>query len=138
VRAGAATSRSWDPSSRKPCETPRRDRLALPLRAGPRGRPRRGHARHAHRLLAAQRRSLALGACALEEAPLPPEAATGEVQVDLSRPFREARDAWTTRFERAYLGALLAHHGGNIRAAARAAGIDRVNLYRLLAKLDLR
>jgi len=39
--------------------------------------------------------------------------------IDLSRPFKEARDDWTAAFERAYLAALLAEHGGNIRAAAR-------------------
>ena len=58
--------------------------------------------------------------------------------IDLSRPFKEARDDWTATFERAYLAALLAEHGGNIRAAARAAGIDRVHLYRLLALHGLR
>lgn len=35
----------------------------------------------------------------------------------------------------AYLTALLAQHGGNIRAAAR---VDRVHLYRLLARHGLR
>jgi two-component system, NtrC family, response regulator GlrR len=58
--------------------------------------------------------------------------------IDLSRPFKEARDDWTATFERAYLAALLVEHGGNIRAAARAAGIDRVHLYRLLARHGLR
>jgi two-component system response regulator GlrR len=57
--------------------------------------------------------------------------------VDLSRPFEQARDEWTARFERAYLAALLEHHAGGIRPAARAAGIDRVHLYRLLARHGL-
>jgi DNA-binding NtrC family response regulator len=57
--------------------------------------------------------------------------------VDLSRPFKQARDEWTARFERAYLAALLEHHAGSIRPAARAAGIDRVHLYRLLARHGL-
>jgi two-component system, NtrC family, response regulator GlrR len=57
--------------------------------------------------------------------------------VDLSRPFKQARDEWTARFERAYLTALLEHHAGSIRPAARAAGIDRVHLYRLLARHGL-
>jgi two-component system, NtrC family, response regulator GlrR len=88
-------------------------------------------------------RTLALGG-ALEQPPpaaaaaSPPPVAEGDVPVDLARPFREARDAWTARFERAYLAALLAEHQGNIRGAARAAGIDRVHLYRLLDKYDLR
>jgi DNA-binding NtrC family response regulator len=33
--------------------------------------------------------------------------------------------------------ALLEHHAGSIRPAARAAGIDRVHLYRLLARHGL-
>jgi DNA-binding NtrC family response regulator len=57
--------------------------------------------------------------------------------VDLSRPFKQARDEWTARFERAYLAALLEHHAGSIRPAARAAGIDRGHLYRLLARHGL-
>jgi two-component system, NtrC family, response regulator GlrR len=61
-----------------------------------------------------------------------------EISIDLSRPFKDARDDWTAAFERAYLAALLREHGGNIRAAARAAGIDRVHLYRLLARHGLR
>jgi two-component system response regulator GlrR len=67
-----------------------------------------------------------------------PACTFSEPSIDLSRPFKEARDDWTATFERAYLAALLAEHGGNIRAAARAAGIDRVHLYRLLARHGLR
>ena len=61
----------------------------------------------------------------------------GAPAVDLSRPFKQARDEWTAQFERAYLAALLEHHAGSIRPAARAAGIDRVHLYRLLARHGL-
>ena len=67
-----------------------------------------------------------------------PACTLSEPSIDLSRPFKEARDDWTATFERAYLAALLAEHGGNIRAAARAADIDRVHLYRLLARHGLR
>jgi DNA-binding NtrC family response regulator len=49
-------------------------------------------------------------------------------------PFEAARDA----FERAYLERLLARHGNNVSAAARAAGIDRLKLYRLLWRHGLR
>jgi len=89
-------------------------------------------------------RALALGPCEPEqcsEATTPLGSPSGELSgppIDLSRPFKEARDDWTATFERAYLAALLAEHGGNIRAAARAAGIDRVHLYRLLARHGLR
>jgi two-component system, NtrC family, response regulator GlrR len=85
-------------------------------------------------------RALAMGLWESERAPAT-SAAPGSpagVPIDLSRPFKDARDDWTASFERAYLSALLAEHGGNIRAAARAAGIDRVHLYRLLARHGLR
>ncbi|HEY0991186.1 MAG TPA: helix-turn-helix domain-containing protein, partial [Kofleriaceae bacterium] len=82
-------------------------------------------------------RALAMGPWE-PEAPAAPPADDAAPAVDLSRPFREARDAWTATFERAYLAALLGQHDGNIRAAARAAGIDRVHLYRLLARHGLR
>src|SRR5205814_4338539 len=63
-------------------------------------------------------RTLALGgapeAAAAPAAPAAPPPAGDDVPVDLSRPFREARDAWSARFERAYLSALLAEHQGNI------------------------
>ncbi|MCZ7683796.1 MAG: hypothetical protein M5U28_35535 [Sandaracinaceae bacterium] len=43
-----------------------------------------------------------------------------------------------SRFERAYLEAALERHGGNVTAAARAAGVDRVHFYRLLWRHKLR
>jgi transcriptional regulator with PAS, ATPase and Fis domain len=58
--------------------------------------------------------------------------------VDASRTLREAREAWTRTFERRYLEDLLARHKGNVTAAARAAGVDRIYLYRLLWRHGLR
>ena len=40
--------------------------------------------------------------------------------------------------ERTYLERLLELHGDNVAAAARAAGVDRVHLHRLLARCGLR
>jgi two-component system response regulator GlrR len=51
---------------------------------------------------------------------------------------RQARAAWDREFEQRYLEALLARHGDNVSAAARAAGIDRKYLYRLLWRNGLR
>jgi DNA-binding NtrC family response regulator len=48
--------------------------------------------------------------------------------------FKEARDA----FERGYLERLLARHEDNVSAAARAAGLERLQLYRLLWRHGLR
>jgi len=70
-------------------------------------------------------------------APTTPAPNTAPV-VDAARSFRAARDDWNAAFEREYLTALVAAHGGNIRAAAASAGIDRVYLYRLLWKHGLR
>ncbi|HEU4536797.1 MAG TPA: nitric oxide reductase transcriptional regulator NorR [Polyangiaceae bacterium] len=46
---------------------------------------------------------------------------------------REAVDA----FQRSWVGAALARHGGNVAAAAREAGVDRSNFHRLIKRLGL-
>ncbi|MBA3393126.1 MAG: sigma 54-interacting transcriptional regulator [Deltaproteobacteria bacterium] len=62
----------------------------------------------------------------------------GEPVIDIARPLREVRDRWVRHVEQRYLERLLAAHGGNVSAAARAAGVDRVHLHRLLVKHGLR
>jgi len=62
------------------------------------------------------------------------DAPTALPAIDMSAPYRAARDA----FERRYLSELLARHAGNVRAAAETAGLDRVSLYRLLWRHGLR
>jgi len=64
--------------------------------------------------------------------------ATATSEVDVSIPLKDARARWVQLFESRYLAALLAAHGGNVSAAARAAGIDRVHFYRLLGRAGLR
>ena len=49
----------------------------------------------------------------------------------------EARETWLEPLERQYLTDLLAKHGGNVKTAARAAGINAVTLYRLLKRRGL-
>jgi DNA-binding NtrC family response regulator len=49
-------------------------------------------------------------------------------------PLAEARHRALVAFERRYLEDLLGQHGGKVAAAARAAGVARVYLYRLLGK----
>jgi two-component system, NtrC family, response regulator GlrR len=56
----------------------------------------------------------------------------------LSEPLRVVRDRWAGEGERRYLTALLAEHGDNVSAAARALGVSRVHLHRLLARAGLR
>ena len=63
---------------------------------------------------------------------------TIEPAIDVARPLRVVRDEWIKHVERRYLEQLLLVHGGNVSAAARAAGIDRVHLHRLLARVGLR
>jgi two-component system response regulator GlrR len=58
--------------------------------------------------------------------------------VDTSKPLRVERDRWIRRVEHDYLEKLLAEHGDNVSAAARAAGIDRIHMYRLLWRAGLR
>jgi DNA-binding NtrC family response regulator len=55
------------------------------------------------------------------------------VAVDLERPFNELKNETIAAFERAYLLGQLEKHG-NISAAARAAGMDRMNFKRLLRR----
>ena len=63
---------------------------------------------------------------------------TSPSEIDVSIPLKEARNRWVQVFESRYLDELLRAHGGNVSAAARAAGIDRVHFYRLLGRAGLR
>jgi len=87
-------------------------------------------------------RHLALGEAAGAETgdtTLPPPAREREPDaLPVGLPLKEAREMWTSRFEARYLDALLTQHGGNVAAAARAAGVHRVHFYRLLWKHGLR
>jgi two-component system response regulator GlrR len=56
------------------------------------------------------------------------------VAVDPRVPYADARRLALDGFEKGYVQALLELHGGKVAAAARAAGIDRVYLYRLMRR----
>jgi DNA-binding NtrC family response regulator len=58
--------------------------------------------------------------------------------INLTKPFREAKEELITSFERRYLSALLEASGGNISRAARLAKMDRMYLYKLLQRYELR
>jgi DNA-binding NtrC family response regulator len=51
---------------------------------------------------------------------------------------QDARERWMKTLESAYLRDLLDRHGGNISAAAKAAGIDRKTFHRLVSKYQLK
>jgi two-component system, NtrC family, response regulator GlrR len=80
-----------------------------------------------------------------EQSPPPPSGETErgdemrrEFQVDLSLPFKAARERCVNELERRYLAALLEKQGNRVSAAARVAGVDRIYFYRLLRKHGLR
>ena len=54
--------------------------------------------------------------------------------IDVSVPFKVAKDRLVEAFERAYVPAVIEAAGGNMTKAARMAGIDRMYLHRLLQK----
>jgi transcriptional regulator with PAS, ATPase and Fis domain len=64
--------------------------------------------------------------------------ADAELQQLLEQPLKLARQEWNSFFEQRYLKALLERHGQNVSAAANAAGVNRVHMYRLLWKHGLR
>jgi DNA-binding NtrC family response regulator len=81
-------------------------------------------------------RCVAIGARPTRAAP--PPAPALEPPVDLNVPLKTAREAMLAPFERRYLEASLRHHEGNVSAAARTAGMDRLSFYRLLWRHGLK
>jgi DNA-binding NtrC family response regulator len=55
--------------------------------------------------------------------------------IDFSLPYKEAKRRMLDRFEDRYILQLLDRHGGNVSAAARAAGIDRRSIQRMLKRI---
>jgi DNA-binding NtrC family response regulator len=66
-----------------------------------------------------------------------PSDAQMAVPVDIQTPFKIAKQNVISEFERRYISKLLEHHDGNISAAARAAGIDRMSIHKMLHRLGL-
>jgi transcriptional regulator with GAF, ATPase, and Fis domain len=58
------------------------------------------------------------------------------VPVDL--PLKQAREAWVEEFEGVYVRALLKRTSGNVTRAAKAAGVSRRFLQRLMVRLGMR
>jgi DNA-binding NtrC family response regulator len=67
----------------------------------------------------------------------PPPLPSKDAVVGADLPYKQARAQMIEAFEREYVRALLDRHEGNVSKAARAAGIDRVYLHRLLRKYEL-
>ncbi|HET9621469.1 MAG TPA: sigma-54 dependent transcriptional regulator, partial [Kofleriaceae bacterium] len=66
-----------------------------------------------------------------------PEGRPPTARPDLSRPFRELKQEAIDGFEKSYLTELLRAHNGNLARAARAAGMDRKNLWALVTRHGL-
>ena len=62
----------------------------------------------------------------------------GTVTPRADSPLKEAKERWMQVLEGSYLRDLLERHGGNISAAAKAAGIDRKTFHRLISKYHLK
>ncbi len=67
-----------------------------------------------------------------------PAAIAAPVTIDPGVPYATARERSLADFERGYVGALLRAHRGNVAAAAAAAGMARVYLYRLIRRHGLK
>ena len=66
-----------------------------------------------------------------------PAGRMASARLDLARPFRELKQEAIDGFEKAYLTELLRAHHGNLAQAARAAGMDRKNLWALVVRHGL-
>jgi DNA-binding NtrC family response regulator len=73
----------------------------------------------------------------IEELP-PIEETEASTAGETQPPFKVAKERLVRRFERQYLTAVMAQHGGNITAAASASEVDRVHFLRLLDRHGLR
>jgi transcriptional regulator with PAS, ATPase and Fis domain len=79
-----------------------------------------------------------LEGCLVRQDTSTPLMQSGEPPIDANQPLALVRERWVRHIERRYLEQLLLIHANNVSAAARAAGIDRVHLHRLLARAGLR
>jgi len=59
-------------------------------------------------------------------------------EIDISVPFKEAKQRFVDEFDRRFVTSLLDANDWNISAAARAAGVDRMSIYKLLQRLGIR
>jgi transcriptional regulator with GAF, ATPase, and Fis domain len=83
---------------------------------------------------------LGLGAAAPRVEPPnggPLEGGAFQIPIDPTVPFKVAKQDLIEAFERRYVRALLDAHGGNVSAAARAAGIDRMSIHKILGRLGM-
>jgi two-component system response regulator GlrR len=67
----------------------------------------------------------------------PAPVASAWPSIDVGVPFKVAKQRVVDEFDRRYLEALMTTHDGNISAAARAAGVDRMSIYKMMRRLGI-
>lgn len=67
----------------------------------------------------------------------PPAGDATAAAVATDRPYKEQKAAVIADFEARYARTLLREHGGNVSAAARVAGIDRMSLHKILDRYQI-
>jgi DNA-binding NtrC family response regulator len=72
-----------------------------------------------------------------DDAPVAGSGTAAGPVIDVTVPFKVAKQRMVDDFDRRYLEALMAVNDGNISAAARAAGIDRMSIYKMIKRLGL-
>lgn len=77
-----------------------------------------------------------LEACAPDEPAAEPLVRPGEARIDI--PYHAAREAVLADFERHYAAAQLRAHGGNVSSTARAMGVSRQFVYKLITQYGLK
>ena len=98
---------------------------------------------NARELKNAVERAVLLGETRLagNEAPLRPAMAGAhgleDHAIDVERPYKDQKAQVVALFEERYVRALMKAHAGNVSAAARVAGIDRMSLHKILERYGL-
>jgi transcriptional regulator with GAF, ATPase, and Fis domain len=69
--------------------------------------------------------------------PAPAGAPGGSFVIDPSQPYKDQKSAVVADFEERYARLLMKVHNGNVSAAARVAGIDRMSLHKILDRYGL-
>lgn len=64
-------------------------------------------------------------------------ASSGAYQIDATQPYKDQKSAVIADFEERYARLLMKEHTGNVSAAARVAGIDRMSLHKILTRYGL-
>ena len=66
-----------------------------------------------------------------------PDEPTGSFKIDATVPYKDQKSAVIADFEERYVRLLMKVHNGNVSAASRVAGIDRMSLHKILDRYGL-